>query len=190
MPVRVYNCATLTLSYPFVTDFSESIRAFPVEYTPNEPVQGRFDTVLVGRTWVTKDRPSMDGIHGTVMDLASLMSLTEFLYWLGFQVAQIRAIFTLPDEYKVSEPLVYAETFTIPYTNEPISHVDLHRIRRDMLGDEHVARVFPLSHVYRSVYLIPLFPSKTFWRSETALESCDTFYVNQYLDSHTFCLLF
>lgn len=78
MPVWVYNHVTLKLSDPFVTGFTESIWAFPVELLPNKPVQGRFNTVLVRRNWISDDYPVMDGIHSTAIctiDLVFYLSL-------------------------------------------------------------------------------------------------------------------
>jgi hypothetical protein len=64
MLVRVYNRASLTLSDPFVTNLVETIRAFPIGFCPNEPVEGHFDTVLVRQNWASDDAPLMIGIHG------------------------------------------------------------------------------------------------------------------------------
>lgn len=66
---------------------------------------------------------------------------------LGFRVAQVRAIFTLPDEYGICE-LTYVEMFTMPHTQDPIRHVGLHRIRREMFQEQRVARIIPLSLIY------------------------------------------
>lgn len=65
MPVRVYSRAALTLSDPFVTGLTESIRAFPIESCPDQPVEGHFDTVLVRQNWISDNAPLMIGIHGT-----------------------------------------------------------------------------------------------------------------------------
>lgn len=111
----------------------------------------------------------------------------------GFRVAQIRAIFTLPDSFSIPEPLVYVKMFTSPQREDPIANIGMYRVRREMRGGIHSARVVPLSLVYRSINLLPMFGGRGSgwnWTSANVLEKCGVFYVNRYLDEHSFKLLY
>jgi hypothetical protein len=102
----------------------------------------------------------------------------------------VRAIFTLPIAFGVPEPLAYVELFTSPNTEEPIVNVGMYRIRRLMEVDNRCAQVIPLSLIYRSVHLLPMFGRESnCWTSENVLEVCDNFYVNRYMDEHMFRLI-
>jgi hypothetical protein len=111
----------------------------------------------------------------------------------GFRVAQLRAIFSLPDSFGVPEPLVYLELFTSPHGDNPIANIGMYRVRRAEQGGTRCAQVVPLSLIYRSVHLLPMFGSRTSawnWEPTNVLETCNVFYVNQYVDTHSFGLLF
>jgi hypothetical protein len=100
-------------------------------------------------------------------------------------------IFTLPIAYGVPEPLAYIELFTTPNTEEPIANVGMYRVRRMMDVDNRCGQVVPLSLIYRSVHLLPMFGrALNVWTSANVLEMCDIFYVNRYVDEHMFRLIF
>ncbi|QRV97139.1 DNA-dependent ATPase [Ceratobasidium sp. AG-Ba] len=175
--VLVFNKATLCLSDPFHNNLGDRIRAFPIGTKgegAEEEVEGKFDTVLVRDDWVSDNQPIFDGLK-------------------GFRVAQVRAIFALPPDYGVPEPLAYVELFTAPRSEAPIVHIGLHRVRHAVVHNKRSAQVIPLSLIYRSVHLLPMFGGRnSHWdcASSNVLEVCTTFYVNRYLDEHSFMLLY
>ncbi|QRV91854.1 hypothetical protein RhiJN_19872 [Ceratobasidium sp. AG-Ba] len=171
--ISVYNQAIVRLSDPFTNDFEESVRACPIGTlgeAGDKSVEGFFDTVLVRDDWTEDGCPLLLGLH-----------------------AQLRVIFTLPESLGVPEALAYVELFTLPRFEDPISNIGMHRVRRAMALGVRKAQIVPVAQLYRSVQLLPIFGGRKSgwdWAHTDALEVCDTFYVNRYLDEHTFMLLF
>ncbi|PPQ71533.1 hypothetical protein CVT26_010393 [Gymnopilus dilepis] len=130
---------------------------------------GRFSTVLV-RT------PSKDGQATSSEPLA------------GMRVAQVRAIFKLPAEFRLTTPLAYIDWFT-PFRN-PQADTGMYMISQSTNTHDRRASVIPISDIVRSCHLIPVFgqaPAKNLgWKSETVLEQCKKFYFNPYLRHHDF----
>jgi succinate dehydrogenase hydrophobic anchor subunit len=140
-------------------------------------------------------RESTHIVHSSMLlalpPFSACVRIDSVLFLLGFRVAQIRTIFTLPTSFGVPEPLAYVELFTTPNTEEPIVNVGMYRIRRVMEADNRCGQVIPLSLIYRSVHLLPMFGRvPSVWTSDNVLEKCDTFYVNRYIDEHMFSLIF
>ncbi|KAG2123740.1 hypothetical protein DEU56DRAFT_745112, partial [Suillus clintonianus] len=85
--------------------------------------------------------------------------------------------------------LAYIEWFS-PFSSAPDRHNGLYKLSRLMHGGEMVASIVPAGNIVRSVHLIPRFgeiaPQE--WMSETVLEDCSTFWLNSYIDKHTFSI--
>lgn len=121
--------------------------------------------------------------HGIVFSLTS--------FFEGLRVAQVQAIFKLPDTFGFSRPLAYVNWFTPFRTFQPdmgmylISHSTNTHVRR--------ASIIPVSDIVRSCHLIPVFgrsrASDLGWSAELVLEQCKTFYLNPYLRHHDFYYL-
>ena len=113
----------------------------------------------------------------------------------GYQVAQVKVIFSLPKNVTlfsattyVPSYLAYVEWFTPFESNTDSSHhlYDIERAIDD--NGNPCASVISLNNISRSIHLFPHFdfPVSRDWTSETVLDDCSRFYVNSYTDRHTF----
>ncbi|KAG1839152.1 hypothetical protein F4604DRAFT_1599775 [Suillus subluteus] len=113
-----------------------------------------------------------------------------------FRVGQVRAIFVLPPAsipilfpltFRVPKHLAYIEWFT-PFPPAPDRNHSLYKLSRAQHGGERVASIVSVADIMSSTHLIPRFGAiaPREWTSDTVLEDCDTFWLNSYLDRHTF----
>ncbi|TFK53168.1 hypothetical protein OE88DRAFT_1626862 [Heliocybe sulcata] len=111
----------------------------------------------------------------------------------GYRVAQVRLVFSLPSAAAASlfrrpppEHLAYVEWFS-PFTR-PDQNSGMYKVSRSIRGGVRLASVIPASQIMRSVHLLPKFgpvvPRE--WSSSTVLDSAPAFFVNPYLDRHSF----
>ncbi|KAG2136520.1 uncharacterized protein EDB93DRAFT_1303272 [Suillus bovinus] len=116
----------------------------------------------------------------------------------GFGVGQVRVIFSLPPKslqllfpptVNIPPHLAYIEWFT-PFPSAPDRNNGLYKLSRLMRGGDRVASIVPVGDIVRSIHLIPKFGDSAprEWTSETVLEDCNTFWVNSYIDRHTFSI--
>ncbi|KZT19695.1 hypothetical protein NEOLEDRAFT_1077336 [Neolentinus lepideus HHB14362 ss-1] len=137
------------------------------------PIPARFDTVLV-----------------------NLGSGKEY----GYRVAQVRVVFSLPPRaisllFPQKPPpkyLAYVEWFT-PFASSPEPNSHLYRVSRSVNhSGDRLASVIPVLQIRRSVHLYPKWgPSvPREWMSSTVLDKATSFYVNPYLDRHTYMTQF
>ncbi|KAG1894947.1 uncharacterized protein F5891DRAFT_960765 [Suillus fuscotomentosus] len=112
---------------------------------------------------------------------------------LGFSVGQVRVIFSLPPKslqllfpptVNIPPHLAYIEWFT-PFPPALDRNNGLYKLSRLV-----VASIVPVGDIVRSIHLIPKFGDSALreWTSETVLEDCNTFWVNSYIDRHTFSI--
>ncbi|KAK0460760.1 hypothetical protein IW261DRAFT_1554531 [Armillaria novae-zelandiae] len=142
------------------------IRASP-SYTAERKkhVPAQFDTVLAQRDLPLNKTQDLDLLGGN-----------------GLHVAQVHAIFKLPEELGLfPHPLAYVEWFT------PLQRVDKHtemfRVERSLWNHCRNASIIPITYISRSCHLIPysghiMDPT---WTSESALEKCNNIsYIVEY----------
>jgi hypothetical protein len=115
----------------------------------------------------------------------------------GYRIAQVQVAFRLsqcviPEAFlPVDTPppnyLAYVEWFThLSATKDP-KH-GMYRVSRQMEGGQRSARVIPVDPVARSIHLIPRFEPVVAqeWSSFNVLEHCQVFYVNPFVDVHSY----
>ncbi|KAH7916503.1 hypothetical protein BJ138DRAFT_995434, partial [Hygrophoropsis aurantiaca] len=109
----------------------------------------------------------------------------------GLRVAQVRVIFRLPQIYGVQSvhPLAYIEWFT-PFSS-PDAISGLYSVSRSTRMHQPHAEVIEVTRLVRGCHLIPKFGRhiNAGWTSMNVGDLCHSFFVNPYLDIHTFCAL-
>lgn len=122
---------------------------------------------------------------------------------VGVRVGQIRIVFKLPENLVTSvfgshlpasilDPLVYIDWFSRP-PSHPDKNNGMFKITRPVDVTKRDAAILPLTSIRRSCHLFPHFPKGKVsstkakeWTSDTVLELCDTFHINNYVDMHAF----
>jgi hypothetical protein len=121
-----------------------------------------------------------------------------FTCWLGFRVAQVRLIFTLPQniikdlppDVKPPTHLAYIELFQ-PLTPAPDPNHGMYKVSRSLnAAGERMALIIPVEEIHRSVHLYPKFGTVTprNWTSSNVLEQCTQFYTNPWTDRHAYIM--
>ena len=91
----------------------------------------------------------------------------------------------------IPQHLVYVEWYT-PFQDSPKHNHLLYKISplRDQTGGP-ICSVIPLANIRRSIHLIPRFgPSAPQeWTHSNVLDLCNTFFVNDFTDKHSYRIL-
>ncbi|KAI0039298.1 hypothetical protein FA95DRAFT_1504352 [Auriscalpium vulgare] len=180
--VAVYNSVKIRLADPQERDEALDVRdvvhARPsYRDTRGRAVPGRFDTALINQG---------GGGASTV---------------IGYQVAQVRVIFTLPVkaraaafpfDYVGPAHLAYVEWFS-PFGPAAEPHHLMYRVSRKFrMGLRRQASVIAVKDIHRSVHLIPRFGPQAprHWTSANVLDKCRIFYVSSFVDRHTYITVY
>ena len=124
----------------------------------------------------------------------------RFTVCTGYRVAQVRVVFRIPSKalptlFPTSDRpyptfLAYVEWFS-PFPRTPCDNNGLYKIRRSLRNGSRLASIIPLENIVRSCHLFPDFgrivPRE--WTAATVLDECTVFYVNPFVDRHTFKLI-
>jgi hypothetical protein len=103
----------------------------------------------------------------------------------GLQIAQVRAIFTLPTHLQapsIPTCLVYIEWFT-PF-RPPDPDTMLYTVSRSTRNHRHAAEIIPIENIISSCHLIPKYGTQYYpanWSSANVLEECKIFILNKYI---------
>ncbi|KAJ7060041.1 hypothetical protein C8F01DRAFT_1210503 [Mycena amicta] len=180
--VPVFHCIKFSSLDPFGIKGPEelivdSIHAQPQHTLQNgDTVPARFDTGLINI--------GAGGATGTT----------------GYQVAQIRVVFQLPQRVLASlfpdgaEParyLAYVEWFS-PFARAPEPNHLMYKLTRSEKNGARLASVIPVQNIRRSIHLLPKFGpvANLMWKSSNVLEECKVFFANSMTDRHIYMTLY
>ncbi|KAF8257783.1 hypothetical protein EI94DRAFT_1918962 [Lactarius quietus] len=143
-------------------------------------------------------RPEQNDTHGRIVpgqfDTILVRVSTSIDPYSGHRIAQLRVVFQLPKKIVddifpgTTAPihLAYAEWFSPLSTSRDPNH-KLYKVTRSMLGGKRCTTVIPVESILGSVHLLPRFgPTPPHWSSFSALEQCNTFYVNPFSDRQNY----
>lgn len=107
----------------------------------------------------------------------------------GIRVARVKCIFALTPRFSyTAHRLVYLEWFRPLRRADPDTR--LFSIQPATRNGQRQAEVVPLDDLLQSVHLIPKFGANKnpLWTPWNIFDICDQFYVNNWIDFHTFYL--
>ncbi len=118
----------------------------------------------------------------------------------GYRVAQLRVIFSIPEGArnvlftpgtKISRHLAYVEWFS-KFTANPEPDHWMYKLSRAMKDSFRYATIIPIANIRRSVLLFPKFGpvAPPHWTSENVLEECNTFYLDPFVDDHSYVTIY
>ncbi|KEP46797.1 hypothetical protein V565_181170 [Rhizoctonia solani 123E] len=178
--LEVFPKATQVIEDAFASALIDLIHASTTR--PGGSSASKFDTVLIRRGNASNED-----------------QLTKPSYGIkSHYIGRVRLIFKLPPHYGILEPLVLVQLFRITSYSRPNKRVGMFKVLRERYSSADGNRTYqeqivPLSHIRRTCHLVPEFGDETpIIDSNTSfdsLEEYDSFFLNCYLDLHSFQLL-
>lgn len=105
-------------------------------------------------------------------------------------MAHVRVIFRLPEVYnlRTTHPLAYVEWMT-PF-RPPDALTGMYTVSRSSRMHHAYAEIIEADCIVRNCHLLPKHGrvKEADWTAENVADLCRTFYVNSYIDYHSFCL--
>lgn len=200
--IRILNYPTQDVEG--IDDRKDAVHVSPARYNKKGDVlvaEERFDTILVDEDGSAEET----GMEGALSRQCSLLASPNPLSFIGLRVAQPRVVFKLSDNLLTTifganppaiGPLVFVDWFSRPKAR-PEPDYNMFRIKRSADLDKCDSGVIPLSSIRRSCHLFPVFPpgkvhttAARDWTSGNVLEQCNTFLVNNFIDIHTFQIVY
>ncbi|KAK7676578.1 hypothetical protein QCA50_020454 [Cerrena zonata] len=125
---------------------------------------------------------------------------TQFSGVQGFRVGRVRTVFTLSericdqvldDDVPLPGYLAYIDWFT-PFQRSPHRDHGMYRVTREYENGVQYSSIIPVEQIVRSVMLFPQFGPVVDreWTSDNVLDLCDSFYVNPFVDEHSYRIIF
>lgn len=194
--LTVFPEATQVISDAFVNELVDIVHASP---SPPGTVNTKMDTVLIRREAGAHGlRTQSYGMSGKCIGpIHPHNAYTNYFQSIDHRVGRVRLIFKLPPHYEVPDPLVYIQTFQGPHSQTPLKLVNMYQVKRSRYTAQYhhhyEEEIIPLSMIRRTCHLLPVFGTETPVADPSkfdALEMFEQFYVNSYLDLHTFQFLF
>ncbi|KAF8268831.1 hypothetical protein EI94DRAFT_1682471 [Lactarius quietus] len=118
----------------------------------------------------------------------------------GYHIGRVRVVFSIPQKFhthlfsplvQVPLHLAYVQWYS-PLTNRDPNH-GMFKICPQMESDASwICSIIPVANIQRSIHLIPKFGPvvPTEWTSDSVLDCCDTFFVNDLSDRQIFHTLY
>ncbi|KAH8986015.1 hypothetical protein EDB92DRAFT_1802201 [Lactarius akahatsu] len=156
-------------------------------------IPSHFDTVLICNG-------SQNSTCGNNGQFRLYQRLNQSNCYLGYQIAQVRVVFQLPNkaipevfpslDTAVTAPpthLAYVEWFS-PIPARPNANQLMYRVSRLMHNGHRRASIIPVSSIISSIHLFPRFGHRIppEWNTYSVLKLCHTFYVNPFSDRDTY----
>src|SRR6266849_370525 len=126
-----------------------------------------------------------------------LLSLLLTNYYPGHRIAQVHVVFEIPSKMvqehqlfrcDVASPmyLAYIEWFSPLSASRDVNHL-MYKVTKQVHKNQDSRRsvaIIPVNSILCSIHLLPQFRSAT--RTYSALENCDTFFVNPFSDRYNY----
>jgi len=146
------------------------------------PTPAQFDTILM---CVDEQGHKMGGFQGKSIICAHPKKINDIV---GLRVAKVWVIFQLPPHLCLyPHPLVYVHLFKLLCTFD--ENINMFHFGHSTYNNIPNVVVVPITNLVQPCHLVPRFSSGTLnpcWCHGDSMNAADTFFLNQYINMHTF----